>query len=98
MIRIMGPMEVANELRESEVGKYSTSYNYVLILKKMSNGSLKSFQMCVEEDDKEEKDLYISEFDLFTEEIGGTWELKYFDGYCENEEVYVISDVIEVIY
>lgn len=94
MIGIMGLMEVANELRESGVGKYSDSYNYVLFLKKMSDGSLKSFQMCVEEDEIG-KDMYISEFDLFTEEIGGTWELKYFEGYCENEEVYVISEIVK---
>ena len=48
MIEIMGLKELAKELSDSEVGHYSDSYNYVLFLKKMEDGSLKSYQMCVQ--------------------------------------------------
>ena len=95
MIEIMGLKELAKELSDSEVGHYSDSYNYVLFLKKMEDGSLKSYQMCVQEID-EDKDMYVSEFDLFNEEVGETWDLEDFEGYSENEEVYVISEIEEI--
>lgn len=94
MINVIGLKELANELSESEVGKYSDSFNYVLFLKKMKDGNLKSYQMCVQEID-EEKDIYVSGYDLFTQDVNETWDLEDFDGYSENEEVYVISDVVE---
>lgn len=96
MINIRGLKELANELRESEIGEYSDSYNYILFLKKTEYGDLKSYQMCIQGDEVG-KYMYISEFDLFNEEVGFTWdELENFEGYCENEEVYVISDIIEI--
>lgn len=96
MIGIMGLKELANELSESIVGEYSDSYNYVLLfLKNTEYGDLKSYQMCIQEDE-DGKDMYISEFNLFNEEVGFTWdELENFEGYCENEEVYVISEIVE---
>lgn len=95
MIEIMGLIELASELGESEVGRYSDSYNYVLFLKKMKDGSLKSYQMCVQEID-EELDMYVSEYDLFTQDVSETWDLEDFDGYIEDEEVYVISEIEEI--
>lgn len=95
MIEIMGLKELAKELSDSEVGHYSDSYNYVLFLKKMEDGSLKSYQMCVQGRD-EDRDMYVSEFDLFTEEVGETWDLKDFDGYSENGDVYIISEIEEI--
>lgn len=95
MIEIMGLKELASMLDDSEVGHYSDSYNYVLFLKKQPDGSLKSYQMCVQGRD-EDKDMYVSEFDLFTEELGETWDLEEFEGYLENEEVYIISEIEEI--
>ena len=95
MIEIMGLKELASELGDSEVGHYSDSYNYVLFLKKQSDGSLKSYQMCVQ-GRYEDRDMYISEFDLFQEEVGKTWDLEEFSGYLENEDVYIISEIEEV--
>ena len=95
MIEIMGLKELASELCDSEVGHYSDSYNYVLFLKKMEDGSLKSYQMCVQGRD-EEKDMYVSEFDLFNDEVGETWDLEEFEGYSENEDIYVVSEIIEI--
>lgn len=95
MIEIMGLAELAKELSDSEVGHYSDSYNYVLFLKKMEDGSLKSYQMCVQGRD-EEKDMYVSEYDLFSEEVGETWDLEEFEGYSENEDVYIVSEIEEI--
>lgn len=95
MIEIMGLKELAKELSDSEVGHYSDSYNYVLFLKKMEDGSLKSYQMCVQGRD-EEKDMYVSEYDLFSEEVGETWDLEEFEGYSENEDVYIVSEIEEI--
>ena len=95
MIEIMGLVELASELGESEVGRYADSYNYVLFLKRMGDGSLKSYQMCVQGRD-EDRDMYVSEFDLFSEEVGETWDLEEFDGYSENEDVYIISEIEEI--
>lgn len=95
MIEIMGLKELASMLDDSEVGHYSDSYNYVLFLKKMEDGSLKSYQMCVQGRD-EDKDMYVSEFDLFNEEVGETWDLEEFEGYSENEDIYIISEIVEI--
>ena len=95
MIEIMGLKELAKELSDSEVGHYSDSYNYVLFLKKMEDGSLKSYQMCVQGRD-EDRDMYVSEFDLFNEEVGETWDLEEFEGYSENEDVYIVSEIEEI--
>lgn len=95
MIEIMGLKELAKELSDSEVGHYSDSYNYVLFLKKMEDGSLKSYQMCVQGRD-EDRDMYVSEFDLFSEDVGETWDLEDFSGYSENEDIYVVSEIIEI--
>lgn len=95
MIEIMGLKELAKELSDSEVGHYSDSYNYVLFLKKMEDGSLKSYQMCVQGRD-EDRDMYVSEFDLFSEDVGETWDLEDFSGYSENEDVYIISEIEEI--
>ena len=95
MIEIMGLKELASMLDDSEVGHYSDSYNYVLFLKKMEDGSLKSYQMCVQEID-EDRDMYVSEYDLFTQDVSETWDLEEFEGYSENEDVYVISEIEEI--
>ena len=51
--------------------------------------------MCVQGRD-EDRDMYVSEFDLFSEEVGKTWDLEEFEGYLENEEVYIISEIEEI--
>ena len=95
MIEIMGLRDLAEELGTSEVGHYADSYNYVLFLKKQPDGSLKSYQMCVQGRD-EDRDMYVSEFDLFSEEVEETWDLEEFDGYSENEDVYIIGEIEEI--
>ena len=94
MLEVMEIQDVAEELMESRVGNYTDSYNYILILCK-EEGSLKSYQMCVQKMDNE-KDLYISEYDLFSEEVGKTYDIEDFKAYIENHDVYVISEIIEI--
>ena len=94
MLEVMEIQDVAEELMESRVGNYTDSYNYILILCK-EEGSLKSYQMCVQTMDNE-KDLYISEYDLFSEEVGKTYDIEDFKAYIENHDVYVISEIIEI--
>lgn len=40
--------------------------------------------------------MYVSEYDLFTQDVSGTLDLEEFEGYSENEEVYVISEIEEI--
>ena len=94
MLEVMKIQDVAEELMESRIGDYADSYNYILVLCKEED-SLKSYQMCIQEIDNE-KDLYISEYDLFTDEVGETYDIEDFKAYIENHEVYVISEIIEI--
>lgn len=94
MLEVMKIQDVAEELMESRVGDYTDSYNYIFILCK-EESSLKSYQMCVQKKDNE-KDLYISEYDLFSDEVGKTYDIEDFKAYNENREVYVISEVEKV--
>ena len=86
--------EVIEQLMESEIGKYSDSYNYMIILIE-ENGNLKPYQICVE-NDEEEKVIYQSEYNLFTEEVGETWDIEDLEPYNENTEVIAITEVIEI--
>lgn len=95
MLEVMKIQDVAEELMESRVGNYIDSFNYILILCKEKEDALKSYQMCVQKKDSE-KDLYISEYNLFSEEVGETYDIEDFKAYIENHEVYVISEIEEV--
>lgn len=86
--------EVIEQLMESEIGKYSDSYNYMIILIE-ENGNLKPYQICVE-NDEEDKVIYLSEYNLFTEEVGETWDIEDLEPYNENTEVIAITEVIEI--
>ena len=58
---------------------------------------LKSFQICVENDeDYKNKVAYASEYDLFTEDVGETWYIQDFELFIDNAQVVVISDIEEV--
>ena len=50
--------------------------------------------MCTKK--RNEKDLYVCEYDLFSGEVGKTYDIKDFKAYTENCEVYVISEVEKV--
>ena len=96
MLEVMEIQEVAEELMESRVGNYTDSYNYILILaKEKEGGFLNSYQMCIQRMDYG-KELYVSEYDLFSDEIGRTYDIEDFKRLIENQEVYVISEIEKI--
>ena len=95
MLEVMKIQDVAEELMESRAGDYTDSFNHILILCKEKENTLKSYQMCVQKK-RNEKDLYISEYDLFSGEVGKTYDIEDFKAYVENHEVYVISEIEKV--
>ena len=95
MLEVMKIQEIAEKLMKSKVGNYMDSYNYVLILGKEKEGFLNSYQMCIQRMDYG-KELYVSEYDLFSDEIGRTYDIEDFKRLIENQEVYVISEIEEV--
>lgn len=95
MLEVMEIQKVAEELMESRVGNYMDSYNYIFILGKEKEGFLNSYQMCVQRMDYG-KELYVSEYDLFSDEIGRTYDIEDFKRLIENQEVYVISEIEKI--
>lgn len=95
MLEVMEIQEVAEKLMESKVGNYIDSFNYILILGKEKEGYLNSYQMCVQRMDYG-KELYVSEYDLFSDEVGRTYDVEDFKRLIENQEVYVISEIEKI--
>lgn len=95
MLEVMEIQEVAEKLMKSKVGNYMDSFNYILILGKEKEGCLNSYQMCVQRMDYG-KELYVSEYDLFSDEIGRTYDIEDFKRLIENQEVYVISEIEKI--
>ena len=95
MLEVMEIQEVAEKLMKSKVGNYMDCFNYILILGKEKEGYLNSYQMCVQRMDYG-KELYVSEYDLFSDEIGRTYDIEDFKRLIENQEVYVISEIEKI--
>mgnify|MGYP007104435086 CR=1 FL=1 len=91
-----GIKELIEELMESEVYEASDSYNYMLVLHKEKE-NIKCYQLFVQKtEDFEENEAYASEYDIFTEEAGETFEIEDFELFKNNAEVVAITDIIEV--
>ena len=95
MLEVTEIQEVAEKLMKSKVGNYMDSFNYILILGKEKEGYLNSYQMCVQRMDYG-KELYVSEYDLFSDEVGRTYDIEDFKRLIENQEVYVISEIEKI--
>lgn len=95
MLEVMEIQEVAEKLMKSKVGNYMDSFNYILILGKEKEGYLNSYQMCIQRMDYG-KELYVSEYDLFSDEVGRTYDIEDFKRLIENQEVYVISKIEKI--
>lgn len=96
-MRTLTIKEVVEELMDSYLGTARDSFNYVLILDRAGEDKLKSYQVCVENDeDFKGKVAYVSEYDLFTDDVGKTWDIEDFDLYKKNATVVAITDVEEV--
>ena len=96
-MRTLTMKEVVEELMISDLGTARDSFNYILILHKTGENELKSYQVCVENDeDFKNKEAYVSEYDLLTDDVGKTWDIEDFDLYKQNATVVAITDVEEV--
>lgn len=93
-MEIMTFKEVKEKLMESDLGSTTDSLNFLIVLKKLKDGKYKAYQVCVEngKDDTQTRDLYLSEYDILTEDIGRTYECDevFAD---DNEEVAVLTDI-----
>lgn len=93
-MEIMTFKKVKEKLMESDLGTFTDSYNFLIVLKKLKDGKYKAYQVCVEngKDDTQTRDLYLSEYDILTEDIGRTYECDevFAD---DNEEVAVLTDI-----
>lgn len=93
-MEIMTFKEVKEKLMESELGSATDSFNFLIVLKKLKDGKYKAYQVCVEngKDDTQTRDLYLSEYDILTEDIDKTYECDevFAD---DNEEVVVLTDI-----
>lgn len=93
-MEIMAFKEVKEKLIKSDLGSATDSLNFLIILKKLKDGKYKAYQVCVEngKDDTQTRDLYLSEYDILTEDIGRTYECyEIFKN--DNEEVAVLTDI-----
>lgn len=97
-MEIITMKEIVEKLICSDLGEYSDSFNYILILSKMNDNIFKSYQVCIENnEDYTDKIVYVSEYDLLTEDVTGkTWEIDNFDLYIKNSDVVAITDIIEI--
>lgn len=93
-MEIMTFKKVKEKLMESDLGTFTDSYNFLIVLKKLKDGKYKAYQVCVEKgkDDTQTRDLYLSEYDILTEDIDKTYECNevFAD---DNEEVVVLTDI-----
>lgn len=92
-MEIMTFKKMKEKLMESDLGSATDSLNFLIVLKKLKDGKCKTYQVCIENGkDIEEKDLYLSEYDVFTEDIDKTYECDevFAD---DNEEVAVLTDI-----
>lgn len=91
-----GIKELIEELMESEVYEASDSYNYILVLHREEE-NIKCYQLFVQNDENfEGNEVYASEYDIFTEEVGETFAIEDFELFKNNAEVVAITDIIEV--
>jgi len=90
MLEVMEIQEVAEKLMKSKVGNYMDSFNYILILGKEKEGYLNSYQMCIQRMDYG-KELYVSEYDLFSDEVGRTYDIEDFKRVIKN--VNFVNDI-----
>jgi len=95
MLEVMEIQKVAEKLMKSKVSNYMDSFNYILILGKEKEGYLNSYQMCIQRMDYG-KELYVSEYDLFSDEVGRTYDIEDFKRLIKNQEVYVISEIEKI--
>lgn len=96
-MEILTMKEVKKRLLESDLGSATDSFNYILVLREVKNTKSKyqAYQICVEngKEDIEKREIYMSEYDLLSDDIGKTYESYDKNFIKDNETLIVLTDI-----
>lgn len=96
-MEIVTMKEVKEKLLKSPLGSATDSFNYVLVLREVKNTKSKyqAYQICVEngKENREKKEIYMSEYDLLSDDIGKTYESYDKNFIKDNETLIVLTDI-----
>lgn len=96
-MEILTMKEVKERLLESDLGTATDSFNYILVLREVKNTKSKyqAYQVCVENGRKniEKREIYMSEYDLLSDDIGKTYESYDKNFIKDNETLIVLTDI-----
>jgi hypothetical protein len=97
-MEILTMKEVKERLLESDLGTATDSFNYILVLREVKNTKSKyqAYQVCVENGRKniEKREIYMSEYDLLSDDIGKTYE-SYDENFIKDNEIVIALTDIE---
>jgi len=96
-MEILTMKEVKERLLQSDLGSATDSFNYILVLREVKNTKSKyqAYQVCVENGRKniEKREIYMSEYDLLSDDIGKTYESYDKNFIKDNEIVIALTDI-----
>lgn len=94
MLDVRKIKDVVKMLLKTKLKKVEDNYNSIVILHK-KNDTLKSYEIIVQYDEEEfrNKEVYIREIDVYTEDTNKDFNIYENDLYVLNEDVVVISNV-----
>ena len=96
-MEILTMKEVKERLLQSDLGSATDSFNYILVLREVKNTKSKyqAYQVCVEngKEDIEKREIYMSEYDLLSDDIGKTYESSDKNFIKDNETLIVLTDI-----
>jgi len=96
-MEILTMKEVKERLLQSDLGSATDSFNYILVLREVKNTKSKyqAYQVCVENGRKniEKREIYMSEYDLLSDDIGKTYESYDKNFIKDNETLIVLTDI-----
>lgn len=97
-MEILTMKEVKERLLQSDLGTATDSFNYILVLREVKNTKSKyqAYQVCVENGRKniEKREIYMSEYDLLSDDIGKTYE-SYDENFIKDNEIVIALTDIE---
>ena len=96
-MEILTMKEVKERLLQSDLWSATDSFNYILVLREVKNTKSKyqAYQICVEngKEDIEKREIYMSEYDLLSDDIGKTYESYDKNFIKDNETLIVLTDI-----
>lgn len=97
-MEILTMKEVKERLLQSDLETATDSFNYILVLREVKNTKSKyqAYQVCVENGRKniEKREIYMSEYDLLSDDIGKTYE-SYDENFIKDNEIVIALTDIE---